>query len=158
MKLPMSIVSVVSISAAVAATFAATGCKKTSQAKASIALLLPESQTARYEAADRPFFEAKFKELCPNVEVVYSNANQVAADQQQQAEAAIARGVKVMVLDPVDGDAAGVIVKNAKAKSIPVIVLTTTDDPREINHCYELGCNVYITKPIEPSAFIEIGR
>lgn len=87
----------------------------------SIALLLPESQTARYEAADRPFFEAKFKALCPGVEVIYSNANQVAADQQQQAEAAIARGVKVMVLDPVDGDAAGVIVKNAKAKNIPVI-------------------------------------
>jgi D-xylose transport system substrate-binding protein len=86
-----------------------------------IALLLPESQTARYEAADRPYFEAKFKELCPQVEIVYSNANQVAADQQQQAEAAIAKGVKVMVLDPVDGDSAGVIVKNAKAKGIPVI-------------------------------------
>jgi len=86
-----------------------------------IALLLPESQTARYEAADRPFFEAKFKELCPKVEIVYSNANQVAADQQQQAEAAIAKGVKVMVLDPVDGDSAGVIVKNAKAKNISVI-------------------------------------
>jgi D-xylose transport system substrate-binding protein len=101
---------------------AATGCKKSDkQASASIALLLPESQTARYEAADRPFFEAKFKELCPNVDVVYANANQVAADQQQQAEAAIARGVKVIVLDPVDGDAAGAIVKNAKSKSIPVI-------------------------------------
>jgi D-xylose transport system substrate-binding protein len=87
----------------------------------SIALLLPESQTSRYESADRPFFEAKFKALCPGVEVVYSNANQVAADQQQQAEAAIARGVKVMVLDPVDGDAAGAIVKSAKAKNIPVI-------------------------------------
>jgi len=86
-----------------------------------IALLLPESQTARYEAADRPFFEAKFKELCPGVDIVYSNANQVAADQQQQAESAIARGVKVIVLDPVDGESAGVIVKNAKAKSIPVI-------------------------------------
>lgn len=86
-----------------------------------IALLLPESQTARYEAADRPFFEAKFKELCPGVEIVYSNANQVAADQQQQAEAAIARGVKVMVLDPVDGDSAGVIVNTAKGKNIPVI-------------------------------------
>ncbi len=86
-----------------------------------IALLLPESQTARYEAADRPFFEAKFKELCPGIDIVYSNANQVAADQQQQAEAAIARGVKVMVLDPVDGDSAGVIVNNAKAKNIPVI-------------------------------------
>jgi D-xylose transport system substrate-binding protein len=86
-----------------------------------IALLLPESQTARYESADRPFFEKKLKELCPDAEIVYSNANQVAADQQQQAEAAIAKGVKVMVLDPVDGDSAGVIAKNAKAKNIPVI-------------------------------------
>lgn len=86
-----------------------------------IALLLPESQTARYEAADHPFFEKKFKELCPGVDIVYSNANQVAADQQQQAEAAITRGVKVLVLDPVDGDAAGAIVKNAKAKNISVI-------------------------------------
>jgi len=86
-----------------------------------LALLLPESQTARYEAADRPFFEKKLKELCPQAEIVYSNANQVAADQQQQAEAAIAKGVKVMVLDPVDGDSAGVIVKNAKAKNISVI-------------------------------------
>lgn len=87
----------------------------------SIALLLPESQTTRYEAADRPFFEAKFKELCPGVDIIYSNANQVAADQQQQAEAAITRGVKVLVLDPVDGESAGAIVKNAKAKSISVI-------------------------------------
>jgi D-xylose transport system substrate-binding protein len=137
MRLPLSIVS---ISVALVAVSATAGCKKgdkTSTGSAasagsaaspgntgntgSIALLLPESQTARYEAADRPFFEAKFKELCPGVEVVYSNANQQAADQQQQAEAAIARGVKVLVLDPVDGDAAGAIVKNAKVKSIPVI-------------------------------------
>jgi D-xylose transport system substrate-binding protein len=118
-------ISTASISVALVAVAATTGCKKadktTTGSAGSIALLLPESQTARYEAADRPFFEAKFKELCPGVEVVYSNANQVAADQQQQAEAAIARGVKVIVLDPVDGDAAGGIVKNAKAKSIPVI-------------------------------------
>ena len=40
-------------------------------------------------------------------------------------------------------------------KKIPVIMLTTTDDPREVEHCYELGCNVYITKPIEPERFIE---
>jgi CheY-like chemotaxis protein len=33
-------------------------------------------------------------------------------------------------------------------RSIPVIVLTTTDNPREIDRCYELGCNVYITKPV----------
>ncbi|HSS02945.1 MAG TPA: substrate-binding domain-containing protein [Kofleriaceae bacterium] len=117
-------ISIVSISLALLAASAATGCKKGGKSGGgggAIALLLPESQTARYEAADRPFFEAKFKELCPGVDVVYSNANQVAADQQQQADAAVARGVKVMVLDPVDGDAAGAIVKAAKAKTIPVI-------------------------------------
>ncbi|HEY1999654.1 response regulator [Paraburkholderia sp.] len=42
--------------------------------------------------------------------------------------------------------------------AVPVIVLTTTDDPREIDRCYELGCNVYITKPVEYDAFIEAVR
>lgn len=37
----------------------------------------------------------------------------------------------------------------------PVIMLTTTDDPREIERCYGLGCNVYITKPVEYSQFVE---
>ena len=40
-------------------------------------------------------------------------------------------------------------------RSVPVIMLTTTDDPREINRCYEFGCNVYITKPVEYARFIE---
>jgi CheY-like chemotaxis protein len=44
---------------------------------------------------------------------------------------------------------------NQETKSIPVIMLTTTDDPREVNRCYELGCNVYMTKPVEPSGFID---
>lgn len=37
----------------------------------------------------------------------------------------------------------------------PVIMLTTTDDPREVERCYELGCNVYIVKPVDPGAFVE---
>ncbi len=37
----------------------------------------------------------------------------------------------------------------------PVIMLTTTDDPREIDNCYKAGCNVYITKPVEYEAFID---
>jgi CheY-like chemotaxis protein len=41
---------------------------------------------------------------------------------------------------------------------VPIIVLTTTDDPREIERCYELGCNIYITKPVEYDAFIEAIR
>ena len=75
-----------------------------------IALLLPESKTTRYEALDRPLFEAKVKELCPDCEVLYSNADQDAAKQQQQAEAALTNGAKVLVLDPVDGAAAASIV------------------------------------------------
>ena len=37
---------------------------------------------------------------------------------------------------------------NSILKSAPVVVLTTTDDSNEIKRCYELGCNVYITKPV----------
>jgi CheY-like chemotaxis protein len=40
-----------------------------------------------------------------------------------------------------------------KLKFIPVVMLTTTDDPREIQGCYELGCNCYITKPVEFEQF-----
>jgi len=42
-----------------------------------------------------------------------------------------------------------------RTATLPIIMLTTTDDPREIQRCYELGCNVYITKPVEYQAFIE---
>jgi CheY-like chemotaxis protein len=38
---------------------------------------------------------------------------------------------------------------------IPIIMLTTTDDPREIEECYQLGCNCYVTKPVEFKAFTE---
>jgi D-xylose transport system substrate-binding protein len=88
---------------------------------AKIALLLPENKTARYENQDKPFFEAKVKELCPNCEVVYSNATQDAAKQQQQAEAAITQGAKVLVLDAVDVASAGAIVTRAKQQKIPVV-------------------------------------
>jgi CheY-like chemotaxis protein len=40
-----------------------------------------------------------------------------------------------------------------RTKQIPVVVLTTTDDTREVARCYELGCSVYITKPVEYSGF-----
>ena len=42
-----------------------------------------------------------------------------------------------------------------RTKAIPIIILTTTDDIYEINRCYELGCNVYITKPVEYNEFAE---
>jgi D-xylose transport system substrate-binding protein len=86
-----------------------------------IAFLLPENSTARYESQDKPLFEADVKALCASCSIVYSNAAQDAAKQQQQAEAAITQGVKVIVLDPVDGAAAASIVNSANAKKIPVV-------------------------------------
>src|SRR5262245_49034503 len=86
-----------------------------------IALLLPESKTARYESKDRPLFEAKLKALCSSCQIIYSNANQDAAQQQSQAEAALTNGANVLVLDAVDGAAAATIATKAKQQNVPVI-------------------------------------
>ncbi|MGC2085957.1 MAG: response regulator [Bradyrhizobium sp.] len=43
--------------------------------------------------------------------------------------------------------------ENKFLKSAPVVILTTTDDSQEIKRCYELGCNVYITKPVNYESF-----
>jgi len=40
-------------------------------------------------------------------------------------------------------------------KNLPVMMLTTTDDPREVEKCYALGCNIYITKPVDFPKFAE---
>jgi D-xylose transport system substrate-binding protein len=96
-----------------------------------IALLLPETKTTRYEAQDRPLFEAKVKALCSDCQIIYSNADQKADQQQNQADAALTNGAKVMVLDPVDSASAAAIVSKAKAQSVPVIsydrLLTNSD-------------------------------
>ena len=52
----------------------------------------------------------------------------------------------------------------AKIKSVPhlkrtpVVVLTTTDDKTEIQRCYDLGCNVYVTKPVDYESFADAIR
>jgi CheY-like chemotaxis protein len=42
---------------------------------------------------------------------------------------------------------------NRHTRRSPVVVLTTTDDSREIQRCYDLGANVYITKPVNYDGF-----
>jgi D-xylose transport system substrate-binding protein len=86
-----------------------------------IAFLLPDSQAARYESKDLPIFEAKVKSLCSDCTVDYRNALGDAAAQLTQAEAALAGGANVLVLDPVDASAAAPIVAKAKARQVPVI-------------------------------------
>jgi D-xylose transport system substrate-binding protein len=86
-----------------------------------IALLLPESHTARYESQDKPHFTSEVKKLCSGCNVLYSNANEDATQQQAQADAALTKGAKVLVVDAVDAGSAASIVTKAKAQKVPVI-------------------------------------
>lgn len=66
----------------------------------------------------------------------------------------------VLLLDirmpKIDGvDVLGKIKADESLKKLPVMMLTTTDDPREVERCHQLGCNIYITKPVEYDWFIE---
>ena len=45
-----------------------------------------------------------------------------------------------------------------RTKHIPVVILTTTADMREVSRCYELGCSVYVTKPVDYDKFTEAIR
>jgi D-xylose transport system substrate-binding protein len=98
-----------------------------------IALLLPESKTARYEAHDRPAFEAEVKRLCPDCDVLYANAGQDAAKQQTQAEAVITKGADVLVLDAVDAAAAAGMVDRARQADIPVLAYDRLISDAEID-------------------------
>ena len=100
---------------------------------AKIALLLPESKTARYENQDRPNFIAKVRELCPGCEVLYANAEQDAAQQQQQAEQAITNGANVLVVDAVDVRAAAAIANNARSQGVPVVSYARLIDGADID-------------------------
>jgi len=51
-----------------------------------------------------------------------------------------------------------VVKSDEKLRKIPVIMITTTDDPREVAHCHALGCSNYITKPVEYDAFVNAIR
>jgi len=43
-------------------------------------------------------------------------------------------------------------------RKLPIIMLTTTEDPREVARCHDLGCNVYLQKPIDYGKFAEAMR
>ena len=50
------------------------------------------------------------------------------------------------------------IKSDRRTRNIPVIMLTTTENPHEISRCYDLGCNGYVTKPVEYEQFSEVVR
>ena len=50
------------------------------------------------------------------------------------------------------------IKQDAELRKVPVIMITTTDEPREVDKCHSLGCNNYIAKPVDYDKFVEAIR
>jgi D-xylose transport system substrate-binding protein len=98
----------------------ATGLASAQEA-ATIAFLMPDQASTRYEQHDWPGFQTAMAELCPNCTLIYQNANADAALQQQQFNSAIAQGAKIVVLDPVDSSAAAALVEIAHSQDVKVI-------------------------------------
>ena len=67
-----------------------------------IALLLPETKTTRYEEKDRPLFEAKVKELCPDCKVIYPTPARIRTSSSSRPRPRSRRAPSVLVLDAVD--------------------------------------------------------
>jgi D-xylose transport system substrate-binding protein len=86
-----------------------------------VAFLMPDQASTRYEQHDFPGFKAEMAKLCPDCKVLYQNANADVATQQQQFNSVISQGAKVIVLDPVDSTAAASLVHLAKSQGIKVI-------------------------------------
>jgi D-xylose transport system substrate-binding protein len=86
-----------------------------------VAFLMPDEASTRYEQHDFPGFKAEMGKLCPDCKVLYQNANADVAQQQQQFNSVVSQGAKVIVLDPVDSTAAASLVRMAQGKGIKVI-------------------------------------
>ena len=107
--------------------------------------------------------EREFKRVAPTIRLIAVRDGQEAlellrgegayAGQPPLGQALLLLDIKMPRVDGIE------VLRQVRADSrtamMPVIMLTTTDDPREIERCYQLGCNVYITKPVDYQAFVE---
>ncbi|MET9843848.1 sugar ABC transporter substrate-binding protein [Streptomyces ossamyceticus] len=87
----------------------------------SIGLLLPDNVTARYEKFDKPYFEAKVKELCSDCDVQYANAAADPNKQAQQMSTMVTKGVKVIVVSAQDSAAIKSSIQSAVDKGVKVV-------------------------------------
>jgi D-xylose transport system substrate-binding protein len=94
---------------------------QTDIANSTVAFLMPDQASTRYEEHDHPGFAAEMKKLCETCKVIYLNADADATKQQQQFNSVITQGAKVVVLDPVDSSAAAAMVQQAHSQGVKII-------------------------------------
>lgn len=104
------------------ATIAASSLSaQAAETNATVAFLMPDQGSTRYEDHDAPGFIAEMKKQCSGCKVIYQNADNDPSKQQQQFNSAISQGAKVIVLDAVDTAAAASLVKMAQGQGVKVI-------------------------------------
>lgn len=86
-----------------------------------IGVLLPETETSRYETFDRPLIEQAIKERCGACEIRYANAENDAQIQHRQMNAMLTQGVDVLILDPVQEAYLRDLITEAAAMGVPVV-------------------------------------
>lgn len=91
------------------------------EASGTVTMLLPENVVARWEGQDKKYFTEAMKKYAPNVKVEALNALNDQAKQQAQAETALTKGTKALVVVAVDQKGAARIVNQAKQQDVPVI-------------------------------------
>ena len=98
-----------------------TGTAAIAAPSGTVAFLMPDQGSTRYEQHDFPGFKAEMKKIAPDCKVNYQNAVDDESPQQQQFNSVISQGAKVIVLDPVDSTAAASWVQMAHSKGVKVI-------------------------------------
>ena len=97
------------------------GSSSGSAKNATVAFLMPDEASTRYDQHDAPGFKKEMATLCSGCKVIYQNATADASKQQQQFNSVISQGAKVIVIDPVDSTAAASLVKQAQTQNVKVI-------------------------------------
>ncbi len=114
-------VSLLAAAPVVAQTVTPPHVDQLSTKKITVAFLLPENSSTRYEQMDRPEFVKMATAADPNVKLIVTNANSNPDTQLNQAQSAITNGADVLVVDPVDGKAGASIVAFAMRSHVPVV-------------------------------------
>ena len=108
--------------------------KATNLKSGSIAFLMPDEITERWDEEDKPVFLAEVHRICPKCTVDAENAKGNADTQLAQVQSAISNGVKVIVLAPTDISAAPHMASLAHAAGVKFVAYASTVDSPDVNY------------------------
>jgi len=121
------------------------------QENQAVTILLVEDDTGHAELV-----KLNLKRGGINNEIIHFDGGQKVIDFLFQSESSEKKYLVILDINMPGVNGLQVLSKlkgNEATKNIPIIVLTTATDEKESQYCYELGCNVFITKPIDYETF-----